>query len=75
MFVDHLGDCISQQNHILIERFDLTLQFDSVDQVNRNRYVLSTQGVEKGVLKQLAFIAHDILRVQRVDKDMTIAQG
>jgi hypothetical protein len=37
--------------------------------------VLSTQGVEKGVLKQLAFIAHDILRVQRVYKDMTIAQG
>ena len=34
MFVYHLGDGIAKQHHILIERFDLTLQFDAIDKIN-----------------------------------------
>ncbi len=65
MFVDHLSHCVSQKNHVLIKRFDLTLQFDAVDKVNRHRNMLSAQRVQEGVLQKLTFIAHDILRVQK----------
>ena len=63
MLVDHLRDRVPQQHDILVKRLDLTLEFDSVYQIDGNRDVLSTQCVEKRVLQKLAFIAHDILRV------------
>ena len=67
MLVNHLGDGVTKQDYILIEGFDLTLQFDPVDEVNRNRYMLATQGVEKWILQKLAFIdAHDMFRVQKL---------
>ncbi len=67
MLVNHLGDGITKQNHILIKGFDLTLQLDPIDEINRNRNMLATQGVEKWVLQKLAFIiAHDIFRVQKL---------
>jgi hypothetical protein len=51
----------------LIERFNLTLKLDAVDQIDRYRNMLATQGVEKWVLQKLAFvIAHDIFRVQEL---------
>ena len=64
MLVDHLSHCIAQQHHILIERLDLPLQLDPVNQINGHWNMLPTQCVEEGVLQKLAFIAHDILRVQ-----------
>ena len=67
MLVNHLGDGVSKQDHVLVERFDLALKLDAVDQINRNRNMLATQGVEKWVLQKLAFIiAHDIFRVQEL---------
>ena len=66
MLINHLGDGIAQKHDVLIKRFDLTLQFDPVNKINRHRHVLSAQGVEKRVLQQLTFvIAHDIFRVQK----------
>src|SRR5258706_9856772 len=35
-FVDHLGDRDLQQNAILVERLDLSLKLDAVDQLDRN---------------------------------------
>ena len=70
MLVNHLGDGVAKQDHVLVERFDLTLKLDAVDQINRNRNMLATQGVEKWVLQKLAFvIAHDIFRVQKLIRD------
>lgn len=67
MLVDHLGHRIAKQHHILIEGLDLALQFDPVDEINRNRHMLATQGVEEWVLQELTFvIAHDIFRVQEL---------
>ena len=65
MLVDHLRYGVTQQDYILIKRFDLTLQFDTVYQVNGDRYMLPTQSVQEGVLKKLAFIIHDIFRVRK----------
>jgi hypothetical protein len=50
MLVDHLGHRIAKQHDVLVEGFDLALQLDAVDQINRNRHVLATQGVQEGVL-------------------------
>ncbi|KWT64404.1 hypothetical protein APY03_7582 [Variovorax sp. WDL1] len=50
MLVDHLSHRIAKQHDVLIERLDLPLQLDAVDQIDRNRHVLSTQGIQKGVL-------------------------
>jgi hypothetical protein len=50
MLVHHLGYRILEQYDVLIEGFDLALQFDPVDQVNRNGNVLPTESVEEGVL-------------------------
>jgi hypothetical protein len=74
MLVDHLSHCISQQNHILIERFDLPLQLDAIDEINRHRHVLFAKRIQEGVLQKLTFVAHDILRVQKF-KDLTLPQG
>src|SRR5690606_8570887 len=42
VLVDHLCDGIAQQYNVLIERFDLPLQFDSVDEVDGNGHVILT---------------------------------
>ncbi len=67
MLVDHLGDGVAQEHNVLIERFDLALKLDAVDEVNRHWHMLTAQSVEEGVLQQLTFvIAHDIFRVQEL---------
>lgn len=77
MLVDHLGHSVAKQNHILIEGLDLALQFNPVDEINGNRNMLATQGVEKWVLQELTFvIAHDIFRVQKlIELDLTTGRG
>jgi hypothetical protein len=66
MFVNHLGDRIAKQYDVLIKRFNLALQFDAVDEINRDGDVLATELVQERVLQKLAFvIAHDILRVPK----------
>src|SRR6266487_1274234 len=50
VLVYHLGDGIFQQDDILIERLDLSLKLDAVDQVDGNLNVLLAQGVQEGVL-------------------------
>lgn len=67
MFVDHLRHRVAKQHDILVKRFNLSLQLDPVDEVNRHRNMLATQSVEEGVLQELTFIiAHDIFRVQKL---------
>ena len=44
-----------EQDDKLIERVDLALQLDAVDQVNRNRHAFFAQGIQKGILQRLAF--------------------
>ena len=58
VLVDHLGYRVLQQDDILVERLDLTLQLDPVHKINRNRHVLAPQGVKKGILKELPLVAH-----------------
>jgi hypothetical protein len=56
----------------LVKRFDLALQFDAVDQVDRDRHMLAAQRVQEGILQKLTFVAHDILRVQKLERtDLT----
>src|SRR5450759_3320946 len=50
VLVHHLGDRILQQHDVLIERLDLTLQFDAVDEVDRDLYVLLAESVQERVL-------------------------
>jgi len=66
VFVNHLGHRVAKQHHVLIERLDLPLKLDAIDQVDGHWNMFSTQCVEERVLQKLAFIAHDILRVQDV---------
>ena len=42
VLVDHLIDAVAQQHDELIERVDLSLQLDPVDQINRYRNLFST---------------------------------
>jgi hypothetical protein len=64
VLVDHLRHGVAQQHDVLVKRFDLPLQLDAVDQINRHGHMLATQLVQERVLQELAFvIAHDILRV------------
>ena len=63
MLVDHLRNRVAQQHDILVKRLNLPLKLDAIDQINGNRYMLTAQGVEEWVLKKLAFVTHDILRV------------
>ena len=51
MLVNHLRHSVAKQNHILVKRLNLTLQFYPVNKVDGNRNMFSTQGVEKRVLK------------------------
>ena len=64
MLVDHLGHRITQQNHVLIKGFNLSLQFDTVNQIYRYRNMFPAQGVEKRVLEKLTFVVHDMFRVE-----------
>ena len=50
VLVNHLRDRVAQQDHVLIEGFDVALELDAVDQVNGHRHVLTTQKVQEGVL-------------------------
>ena len=71
VLVHHLGHRVAQQHNVLVERFDLTLQFDAVDQVNGHRHMFTPELVQKRVLQELAFvIAHDMFRVQRVEENL-----
>ncbi len=60
VFVDHLGDGVAKQHHILVEGFDLTLKLDAVDQIDRHWNVFATKLIQKWVLQELAFVIHDI---------------
>ncbi len=64
MFVDHLRHGIAQEHNVLIKRLNMTLQLDAIDQVDGYRNMLLAQQIQKGVLQELAFITHDILRVE-----------
>ena len=64
MLVNHLGHGVTQQNYVLVKGFNLSLQLDTVDQVNRHRDMFPAQGVKKRVLKKLTFVVHDIFRVE-----------
>src|SRR5690606_29446170 len=46
MLVNHLGHGIAQQYDILIEGFNMALQFDAIYQVNRDRNMLFAQCIE-----------------------------
>ena len=37
VFINHLSYGVAKQNDILVERFDLSLQFDTVHQIDGNR--------------------------------------
>src|ERR1700722_2740532 len=50
VLVDHLGNRIPEQHDVLVERFDVPLKLDAVDQVDRHRHMLFTQCVQKRVL-------------------------
>ncbi|MOA66887.1 hypothetical protein D3C78_1938090 [compost metagenome] len=50
VLVDHLADGVLQQHHELVERFDRALQLDPVDQIDRNRDLFFSQGVQVRVL-------------------------
>ena len=45
VFVDHLRHGISQQHDVLIKRFDLALQLDAIDQIDRYGNVLFAQRI------------------------------
>ena len=50
VFVHHLSHRVFQQDYVLIERFDLTLEFDTVYKVNRDGDVFLAQNVQERVL-------------------------
>jgi hypothetical protein len=62
VFVNHLTDGVLEEHDKLVERVDLALQFDAVDEIDRNRNVLLTQRVQKWVLQRLTF-GHEILLI------------
>jgi hypothetical protein len=77
MLVNHLSHGVAKKDHILVKGFNLTLKFDAIDQVNRYGHMLSAQCVQEGVLQKLTFVAHDILRVQKliIYEVMTLTQA
>lgn len=50
VLVDHLGHGVTEQHDVLVEGFDVPLELDPVDEIDRNRNVLFTQCVQKRVL-------------------------
>src|SRR3954468_22012292 len=58
VLVHHLRHGIFEEHDVLVEGFDLALELDAVDQVDRDRHMLLAQRVEEWVLQQLALVAH-----------------
>src|SRR6185295_16312086 len=58
VLVDHLRHGVLEEHDVLVEGFDLSLQLDAVDEVDRDRDMLLAQRVEERVLQQLALVAH-----------------
>jgi hypothetical protein len=50
MLIDHLGHGVPQQNYILVEGFDLALELDAVDEINRDRNMFLAKQIQKRVL-------------------------
>jgi hypothetical protein len=50
VLVDHLSNRVLEQNDVLVERLNLALQLDAIDQINRNGDMLATKSIEEGVL-------------------------
>jgi hypothetical protein len=50
VLVHHLRDGILQEHDVLVERLDLALQLDAVDEIDRDRDMLLAQRVQKRVL-------------------------
>lgn len=50
MLVDHLGYRVPQQHHVLIERLDLALEFDSIHKVDRYGDMFLAQRIEERIL-------------------------
>ena len=66
MLVDHLRQGVAQNNDVLVERFDLSLKLDAVDQIDRNGNMFLPQHVEERILQKLNLIAgHDFLFLRR----------
>ena len=55
VLVHHLSDRVSKQNDILIKGLNVPLQFDAIDEVDRDRDMFLAKKVEERVLKKLAF--------------------
>jgi hypothetical protein len=50
VLVDHLRDRVLQQHDVLVERLDLALQLDAVDEIDRDLHMLLAQRVQERVL-------------------------
>jgi hypothetical protein len=48
MLVHHLRHGVAQQDDVLVERLDIALQLDAIDEVDGNRHVLFAQRVQNG---------------------------
>ena len=60
VLVHHLRDRVLEQDDVLVERFDLALKLDAVDEIDRDLDVLLAQRVQEGVLQHLPFVAHRV---------------
>src|SRR5579871_1229637 len=54
MLVDHLADAVPEQHDELVERINLALQLDAVDEVNRNGDAFLSKRVQERILQRLA---------------------
>src|SRR5690606_11293422 len=54
VLVDHLADCVAQQDHELVEGFDHALQLDAVDQVDRDGNAFAPQRIQERILQGLS---------------------
>jgi hypothetical protein len=50
VLVDHLGHGIAQQHDVLIEGFDLALELDAIDEIDRDGNMLLAKQVQERVL-------------------------
>jgi hypothetical protein len=50
VLIDHLSYGIAQENDILIEGFNITLQFNSINKIDGDRNMLFAQGIEERIL-------------------------
>lgn len=55
MLINHLSNGVLQQDHVLVERLDLTLQFDSVHKIKGDLHILLTESVQELGLQLLLF--------------------